>query len=37
MRAQEILYAKIAFAIRVFKWIEAAISILAFMVLNRGH
>ncbi len=33
MRAQEILDAKIAFAIRVFKWVEAAISILAFMVL----
>ncbi len=33
VRAQEILDAKIAFAIRVFKWVEAAISILAFMVL----
>ena len=33
MRAQEILDAKIAFAIRVIKWIEAGISILAFMVL----
>jgi len=32
VRAQEILDAKLAFAIRVFKWVEAGISILAFMV-----